>query len=106
MCIEVCSVSMYTLCTYCFLFFLLNQKGTIIERLTEETLRDWSHLKQLLSVCEGAVHIWTIAKKQIRSIKKENNALYGYCCFCLQLKEKWERSTNLNETSSRSQSDS
>lgn len=29
------------------------EKGTIIERLTEETLRDWSHLKQLLSVCEA-----------------------------------------------------
>ncbi|KAL8267782.1 hypothetical protein R6Q59_001580 [Mikania micrantha] len=29
------------------------EKGTIIERLTEETLRDWSHLKQLLSICEA-----------------------------------------------------
>ncbi|KAK9051955.1 hypothetical protein SSX86_028583 [Deinandra increscens subsp. villosa] len=29
------------------------EKGTIIEKLTEETLRDWSHLKQLLSVCEA-----------------------------------------------------
>ncbi|XP_071697938.1 kinesin-like protein KIN-7E isoform X2 [Rutidosis leptorrhynchoides] len=29
------------------------EKGTIIERLTEETLRDWNHLKQLLSVCEA-----------------------------------------------------
>lgn len=29
------------------------EKGTIIERLTEEILRDWSHLKQLLSVCEA-----------------------------------------------------
>ncbi|KAF5755825.1 putative plus-end-directed kinesin ATPase [Helianthus annuus] len=29
------------------------EKGTIIEKLTEETLRDWGHLKQLLSVCEA-----------------------------------------------------
>ncbi|KAI3745112.1 hypothetical protein L1987_58214 [Smallanthus sonchifolius] len=29
------------------------EKGTIIEKLTEETLRDWSHLKQLLSICEA-----------------------------------------------------
>ncbi|XP_026393687.1 kinesin-like protein KIN-7F isoform X1 [Papaver somniferum] len=28
------------------------ERGTIIEKLTEETLRDWSHLKELLSVCE------------------------------------------------------
>ncbi|XP_076937984.1 kinesin-like protein KIN-7E [Bidens hawaiensis] len=29
------------------------EKGTIIEKLTEETLRDWSHFKQLLSICEA-----------------------------------------------------
>ncbi|KAG8364380.1 hypothetical protein BUALT_Bualt19G0122900 [Buddleja alternifolia] len=29
------------------------EKGTIIEKLTEETLRDWSHLKELLSICEA-----------------------------------------------------
>ncbi|KAK1436696.1 hypothetical protein QVD17_02478 [Tagetes erecta] len=29
------------------------EKGTIIEKLTEETLMDWSHLKQLLSICEA-----------------------------------------------------
>uniref|UniRef100_A0A7N0TWL8 Kinesin-like protein n=1 Tax=Kalanchoe fedtschenkoi TaxID=63787 RepID=A0A7N0TWL8_KALFE len=28
-------------------------KGTIVEKLTEETLRDWNHLKQLLSICEA-----------------------------------------------------
>lgn len=33
--------------------FLLHQRGTIVEKLTEETLRDWSHLKELLSICEG-----------------------------------------------------
>ncbi|OVA20417.1 Kinesin [Macleaya cordata] len=33
--------------------FLFQQRGTIIEKLTEETLRDWSHLKELLSVCEA-----------------------------------------------------
>ncbi|KAL5706586.1 hypothetical protein ACHQM5_024733 [Ranunculus cassubicifolius] len=29
------------------------EKGTIVEKLTEETLRDWNHLRQLLSVCEA-----------------------------------------------------
>ncbi|KAL2254802.1 UNVERIFIED_CONTAM: Kinesin-like protein KIN-7F [Sesamum indicum] len=29
------------------------ERGTIIEKLTEETLRDWNHLKQLLSTCEA-----------------------------------------------------
>lgn len=30
-----------------------HQRGTVVEKLTEETLRDWSHLKELLSICEG-----------------------------------------------------
>ncbi|XP_028767962.1 kinesin-like protein KIN-7E [Neltuma alba] len=29
------------------------EKGTIVEKLTEETLRDWGHLKELLSFCEA-----------------------------------------------------
>ncbi|KZV52615.1 hypothetical protein F511_07008 [Dorcoceras hygrometricum] len=29
------------------------EKGTVIEKLTEETLRDWNHLKELLSICEA-----------------------------------------------------
>ncbi|XP_062020123.1 kinesin-like protein KIN-7E isoform X1 [Rosa rugosa] len=29
------------------------ERGTIIEKITEETLRDWSHLKELLSICEA-----------------------------------------------------
>ncbi|KAL5563125.1 hypothetical protein UlMin_032872 [Ulmus minor] len=29
------------------------ERGTIVEKLTEETLRDWSHLKELLSICEA-----------------------------------------------------
>nr|ADQ43205.1 kinesin motor family protein [Schrenkiella parvula] len=28
------------------------EKGTVVEKLTEETLRDWNHFKELLSVCE------------------------------------------------------
>lgn len=34
----------------CFSIF---QRGPIVEKLTEETLRDWVHLKELLSFCEG-----------------------------------------------------
>ncbi|KAL3505357.1 hypothetical protein ACH5RR_035198 [Cinchona calisaya] len=29
------------------------EKGTVVEKITEVTLRDWSHLKELLSVCEA-----------------------------------------------------
>ncbi|KAA8536043.1 hypothetical protein F0562_028521 [Nyssa sinensis] len=29
------------------------ERGTIVEKLTEETLRDWGHLKELLSICEA-----------------------------------------------------
>ncbi|KAF8405327.1 hypothetical protein HHK36_010231 [Tetracentron sinense] len=29
------------------------ERGTIVEKLTEETLRDWSHLQELLSTCEA-----------------------------------------------------
>jgi hypothetical protein len=29
------------------------QKGTVVEKLTEETLRDKGHLLELLAVCEG-----------------------------------------------------
>ncbi|GAB4837835.1 hypothetical protein Ancab_027360 [Ancistrocladus abbreviatus] len=29
------------------------ERGTIVEKLTEETLKDWSHLKKLLSICEA-----------------------------------------------------
>ncbi|KAL2537709.1 ATP binding microtubule motor family protein [Forsythia ovata] len=29
------------------------ERETVIEKLTEETLRDWGHLKELLSVCEA-----------------------------------------------------
>ncbi|OVA12871.1 Kinesin [Macleaya cordata] len=29
------------------------ERGTVVDKLTEETLRDWSHVKELLSACEG-----------------------------------------------------
>ncbi|KAF9678227.1 hypothetical protein SADUNF_Sadunf07G0013000 [Salix dunnii] len=29
------------------------ERGTVVERLTEETVRDWNHFKELLSVCEA-----------------------------------------------------
>ncbi|XP_021738726.1 kinesin-like protein KIN-7E [Chenopodium quinoa] len=29
------------------------EKGTIVEKLTEEKLNDWSHLRKLLSICEA-----------------------------------------------------
>ncbi|KAG6773879.1 hypothetical protein POTOM_021217 [Populus tomentosa] len=29
------------------------ERGTVVERLTEESIRDWNHFKELLSVCEA-----------------------------------------------------
>ncbi|CAN8276635.1 unnamed protein product [Cochlearia groenlandica] len=29
------------------------EKGTVVDKATEETLRDWNHLKELLSICEA-----------------------------------------------------
>ncbi|XP_039054463.1 kinesin-like protein KIN-7H isoform X1 [Hibiscus syriacus] len=29
------------------------ERGTVVEKLTEETLRDWNHFKELLSVCDA-----------------------------------------------------
>ncbi|GMH06528.1 hypothetical protein Nepgr_008368 [Nepenthes gracilis] len=29
------------------------ERGTVVEKLTEEILRDWNHLKELLSICES-----------------------------------------------------
>jgi len=42
----VCIISLYW-------SFTLGQKGTVVEKLTEETLRDWNHFKELLSICIG-----------------------------------------------------
>lgn len=32
-----------------------------MEKLTEETLRDWNHLAELLSICEGSTVLGIIA---------------------------------------------
>ncbi|KAK4778883.1 hypothetical protein SAY86_006411 [Trapa natans] len=29
------------------------ERGTIVEKMTEETLRDWNHFNELVSICEG-----------------------------------------------------
>lgn len=29
------------------------ERGTVVEKVTEESLRDWNHLKELLSICEA-----------------------------------------------------
>ncbi|CAO2828046.1 unnamed protein product [Amaranthus hypochondriacus] len=29
------------------------ERGTVVEKLTEETLRDWDHFKELLAICEA-----------------------------------------------------
>ncbi|KAH7849834.1 hypothetical protein Vadar_023611 [Vaccinium darrowii] len=43
------------------------EKGTVVEKLTEETLRDWSHLKELLCVCEAQRHIGETSLNEVSS---------------------------------------
>ncbi|XP_018433264.1 kinesin-like protein KIN-7H [Raphanus sativus] len=43
------------------------EKGTVVEKLTEETLRDWNHFKELLSVCEAQRQIGETALNEVSS---------------------------------------
>ena len=49
-------------CTSCLFACITNvlilytlQKGTYVENLKEVILRDWNHIKELISVCEGGM---------------------------------------------------
>ncbi|KAM7249993.1 hypothetical protein ACFE04_021876 [Oxalis oulophora] len=43
------------------------ERGTVVERLTEETLRDWNHFKELLSVCQAQRQIGETALNEASS---------------------------------------
>jgi centromeric protein E len=43
------------------------EKGTVVEKLTEETLRDWNHFKELLSVCKAQRQIGETALNEVSS---------------------------------------
>uniref|UniRef100_A0A1J3JE31 Kinesin-like protein NACK1 n=1 Tax=Noccaea caerulescens TaxID=107243 RepID=A0A1J3JE31_NOCCA len=43
------------------------EKGTVVEKLTEETLRDWNHFKDLLSVCVAQRQIGETALNEVSS---------------------------------------
>ncbi|KAL7244890.1 hypothetical protein ACSBR2_000268 [Camellia fascicularis] len=43
------------------------ERGTVVEKLTEETLRDWNHLKGLLSVCGAQRQIGETALNEMSS---------------------------------------
>ncbi|XP_020880218.1 kinesin-like protein KIN-7G isoform X2 [Arabidopsis lyrata subsp. lyrata] len=43
------------------------EKGTVVEKLTEETLRDWNHFKELLSICIAQRHIGETALNEVSS---------------------------------------
>lgn len=64
-----------------------------MEKVTEETLRDWSHLKELLSICEG---------KAFYKILLFFNILYIYVIWCIIAAQRQIGETSLNERSSRS----
>jgi centromeric protein E len=56
----VCIISLYW-------SFTLGQKGTVVEKLTEETLRDWNHFKELLSICIAQRQIGETALNEVSS---------------------------------------
>ncbi|KAK0604907.1 hypothetical protein LWI29_020732 [Acer saccharum] len=43
------------------------ERGTIVEKLTEETLREWSHFKELLSICEAQRQIGETSLNEMSS---------------------------------------
>ncbi|XP_055836022.1 kinesin-like protein KIN-7E isoform X2 [Solanum dulcamara] len=43
------------------------ERGTVVEKLTEVTLKDWNHLKELLSVCEAQRKIGETALNEVSS---------------------------------------
>ncbi|KAG5062207.1 hypothetical protein JHK85_003390 [Glycine max] len=43
------------------------EKGTVVERLTEETLRDWNHFQELISFCEAQRQIGETALNEVSS---------------------------------------
>ncbi|KAL0376191.1 UNVERIFIED_CONTAM: Kinesin-like protein KIN-7C [Sesamum calycinum] len=45
----------------------IQKRGTIIEKLTEETLRDRNHLKELLSICEAQIGETSLNETSSRS---------------------------------------
>ncbi|KAK1357633.1 kinesin-like protein KIN-7G [Heracleum sosnowskyi] len=43
------------------------ERGTIVEKLTEETLRDWDHIMELLSICEAQRQIGETSLNEMSS---------------------------------------
>ncbi|PKI45703.1 hypothetical protein CRG98_034019 [Punica granatum] len=43
------------------------ERGTVVERLTEESLRDWDHFLELLAVCEAQRHIGETSLNEMSS---------------------------------------
>lgn len=64
-----------------------------MEKLTEETLRDWGHLKELLSICEGRALSGNLVFYVM---------LYFKCILCIISAQRQIGETLLNEKSSRS----
>ena len=76
----------------------IQQKGTYVENLTEVVLRDWNHLKGLISVCEGAKLI-TYSRHTLFVI---GETVYLTCAYVLAIAQRRTGETFLNEKSSRS----
>lgn len=90
----------------CFFFLVgsdgvtlsLQQKGTVVERLTEETLTDMSHLMELLAVCEGKTFL--VSHQCLFGFQVITSLFFYFCLILAAQRQIGE--TALNETSSRS----
>ena len=72
----------------------LKQKGTVVEKLTEETLRDKGHLLELLAVCEGVELNLFILSLKVETARSCSTGLLLLCsliCSVPQLKDRLGR---------------
>lgn len=79
----------------------LKQKGTVVEKLTEETLTDRGQLQRLLSICAGIGCSITILFYDLQLYRLSGALLQAiYACFLAA--ERTTEETAMNEASSRS----
>ncbi|CAI0382922.1 unnamed protein product [Linum tenue] len=75
------------------------ERGTIIDKLIEETVEDWNHLQELLSICEGKKHDSSQEHCDEIEMQLDFNAEVRFSCGAAQ---RHIGETALNEFSSRS----
>lgn len=69
----------------------LQQKGTIVEKLTEETLTERSQLQQLLSICAGIGGLVSNYVLPVMFLIPSGAPFQAICAYVLQLKGQRKR---------------